>query len=206
MTEAESGQDAILRITEDSFDVILSDVQMPGINGLELLRQIRSGRTQAPRNTRFLIFTSFSNTEVLGAAMALDVNGFLVKPIRIGAVLEKIERAVMESFRIRTQREYESVVTNLSTLERAARTSGIVQPASPAVAVSPMSERADHQNRLPLEQLRDGMRVARDLVAVDGRVLVRGGTILTDLIINRVRELATILSDDSAYVIDAPMR
>jgi YesN/AraC family two-component response regulator len=202
--EAESGQDAILKITEDAFDVVLSDVQMPGINGLELLRQIRSGRTQNPRDTRFLILTSFSNTEVLGAAMALDVNGFLVKPIKIGVVLEKIERAVKESFRLKPQAEYESVVTNLSSLDRSTRSSSVVQTRRTAGTDQQTSDRADSQNRLPLEQLRDGMRVARDLVTVDGRVLVRGGTILTDLIINRVRELESVLSDDSAYIMDSP--
>jgi YesN/AraC family two-component response regulator len=78
---------------------------MPGMNGLELLRRIRTGQTPRPKDSRFIILTSFSNTEALGAAMSLDVNGFLVKPIRIGVVMEKIERAIQENFQLRARRK-----------------------------------------------------------------------------------------------------
>jgi DNA-binding NarL/FixJ family response regulator len=60
---------------------------MPGSNGLELLRQIRSGQTPARRDIGFIILTSHSNTEVLSAAMALDVNGFIVKPFTTRVIL-----------------------------------------------------------------------------------------------------------------------
>ena len=202
MTEAETGHDALLKMADDAYDVILSDVQMPGMNGLELLRQIRSGQTPRPRDSRFLIVTSFSNTEVLGAAMALDVNGFLVKPIRIAVVLEKIERAINEPFHLRAQSEYGSVATDLSSLETTARNSGVLPTIRSAAA-----ERSDlgkGQSRLPLTQLREGMKVARDLVAMDGTVLVRAETVLTELIINRLRELTSVLPDDFVHVIGSP--
>jgi PleD family two-component response regulator len=198
MTEAETGQDALLKMADDVFDVVLSDVQMPRMNGLELLRQIRSGQTSRPRDSRFLIVTSFSNTEVLGAAMALDVNGFLVKPIRIGVVLEKIERAVRESFQLRAQSEYQAVVTDLSSLENITRISDGLPTMRAAAA-----ERRDlgeGQSRLPLTQLREGMKVARDMVAMDGTVLLRAGTVLTELIINRLRELTSVLPDDFVHI------
>jgi CheY-like chemotaxis protein len=199
MTEAETGQDALAKLAGDAlFNVVLSDVQMPGMNGLELLRLIRSGETPRPRDTRFLILTSFSNTEVLGAAMALDVNGFLVKPIRIGVVLEKIERAVQESFQLKKQSEYQSVVTDLSSLERATASAGAMSTTCPA-AVEPN----DRLEGLPLTQLRAGMKVARDMVAMDGTVLVQAGTVLTELIINRLRELTSLLPDDFIPIVDA---
>ncbi len=121
--EADSGQLAIAEMKKERFDLILSDVQMPGMNGLELLRQLRTGQTKLARDTRFIIITSFSNTEVIGAAMALDVNGFLAKPIRIGVVIEKVDRALQETFQLCAKDEYESVSTNLPSLEEAQRES-----------------------------------------------------------------------------------
>jgi len=192
VTEADSAQTALLKMAEESFDVVLSDVQMPGMNGLELLRQIRMGQTPRPRDTRFIIFTSFSNTEVLGVAMALDVNGFLAKPIRIDVVIDKIERAVDEKLQLRAKTDYESVVTELSSLATVPRRAVLETRMSAAEII----DRGTAQKRLPLAQVREGMSVAKDVVAKDGTLLVRAGTVLTELIINRLRDLANVLAHD----------
>jgi YesN/AraC family two-component response regulator len=192
VSEADSAQTALLKMAEESFDVVLSDVQLPGMNGLELLRQIRMGQTPRPRDTRFVIFTSFSNTEVLGVAMALDVNGFLAKPIRIDVVIEKIERAVDEKLQLRAQSDYESVVTELSSLATAPRRAVLETRMSAADII----DRGTAQKRLSLAQAREGMSVAKDVVAKDGTLLVRAGTVLTELIINRLRDLANVLAHD----------
>ena len=55
--------------------------------------------------------------------MALDVNGFLAKPIRIGVVIEKVDPALQETFQLRAEEEYEFVATNLPTLEEGHRDS-----------------------------------------------------------------------------------
>lgn len=194
VTEADSGQTALLKMAEESFDVVLSDVQMPGMNGLELLRQIRMGQTPRPRDTRFVILTSFSNTEVLGVAMALDVNGFLAKPIRIDVVIEKLERAVAEKLQLRAQALYESVVTNLSSLAMAPRKADTVLETR--ISAADIIDRGTGHKRLSLTQVRDGMSVATDVVAKDDTVLVRAGTVLTEVIINRLRDLANVLAHD----------
>jgi YesN/AraC family two-component response regulator len=202
VTEADSAQTALLKMAEESFNVVLSDVQMPGMNGLELLRQIRMGQTPRPRDTRFVIFTSYSNTEVLGVAMALDVNGFLAKPIRINVVIDKIERAVDEKLQLRAQTDYESVVTELSSLATAPRRVGAVLEAR--MSAADMINRGAAQKRLPLAQAREGMSVAKDVVAKDGTLLVRAGTVLTELIINRLGDLANVLAHDFVDIFSGP--
>ena len=194
ITEADSGQLAMLKVAEYDYDLILSDVQMPGMNGLELLRQIRTGQTPRPRDTRFIIVTSFSNAEVLGAAMSLDVNGFLVKPIRIGVVREKLERAVQEAFQPRAQQDYESVVTDLPSLEDAQRDAGAAPGAR--LPAGEKSGAGKSPKRIPIVQARGGMQVAKDLVAKNGTVLIPAGTILTELFINRMWDLSEVLVDE----------
>lgn len=191
--DADSGQFAITKMAEQRFDVVLSDVQMPGMNGLELLRQIRTGQTKLPQDTRFIILTSFSNTEVLSAAMALDVNGFLAKPIRIGVVMEKIDRAVQETFQLRALEEYESVVTNLPSLEQAQRESA-------GVPAGQMTALAASEKMIPLMQLGPGMCVTKSLYAADGTILIAAGTVLTQLFINRLCDLSSVLKDELVHV------
>jgi hypothetical protein len=134
---------------------------------------------------------------VLGAAIALDVNGFLVKPIRTGVVKEKFERAVQEPFHVRAQADYESVVTALPSLEEAKRQAG----ASRARAAG--NTRIDKaQKQISLTQMREGMRLAKDLAAKDGAILIYAGTVLTELFINRVQELSSVLMDEFVEVLD----
>lgn len=192
--EADSGQFAVVAMTEQHFDLVLSDVQMPGMNGLELLRQVRTGQTQLARDTRFIILTSFSNTEVLGTAMALDVNGFLAKPIRIGLVMEKLDRAVQETFQVRGQAEYESVVTSLPSLEETRRQAiGRYSPAE-NLAVGA------NETAIPIAQLRVGMCVTKALFASDGTLLIPAGTVLTQLFINRLWDLNSLLTDEVVHI------
>jgi CheY-like chemotaxis protein len=191
--DADSGELAIAKMREQRFNLVLSDVQMPGMNGLELLRQIRIGQTKLPRDTRFVILTSFSNTEVLGAAMALDVNGFLAKPIRIGVVLEKIDRAVQEIFHLRAEDEYKSVETNLPSLERAQRESA-------AALARDVLAFGINEKIIPLMQLGVGMRVTKSVYAADGTLLISAGTVLTRLFINRLWDLSSVLTDELVHI------
>ena len=193
--EADSGQLAIAEMKKQRFDLILSDVQMPGMNGLELLRQVRTDQTKLPRDTRFVILTSFSNTEVLGAAMALDVNGFLAKPIRIGVVIEKVDRALQETFQLRAEEEYESVATNLPTLGEGHRDSA----GAPAKHVTALGT---GEKMIPLMQLRPGMRVTKSLYTADGTLLILAGTVLTEISINRLWDVSSVLTGELVHITD----
>ena len=193
--EADSGQLAIEEMKRHRFDLILSDVQMPGMNGLELLRQLRTGQTKLARDTRFIIITSFSNTEVIGAAMALDVNGFLAKPIRIGVVIQKVDRALQETFQLRAEEEYESVATNLPTLEEGHRESA----GAPAKHVTALGT---GEKMIPLTQLRAGMRVTKSVYTADGTLLIPTGTLLTGIFIHRLWDVSSVLTDELVHVAD----
>lgn len=79
---------------EEKIDLLLTDIQMPVINGLELMKTIRSGKSPTPRNLCTIIVTSFTNTETLGSAMAMDFNGFLTKPFKPVTVMKTIMQAL----------------------------------------------------------------------------------------------------------------
>jgi DNA-binding response OmpR family regulator len=196
---AESGVAAESLLQNELIDVVLSDLEVPGLNGLELLRHIRTGQTQAPRDTRFIILTSHSDSEVLGAALALDVNGFIVKPFKMRLILDRITRALSEPMMLRSEGDYGSVVTDLESLRRARDASRHKQADDLRTATT----RAEIQRRtiiVPVAQLRAGMRLAQSLTAIDGSVVVAAETILTEAIIKLVSDLQVLLGDQVVII------
>jgi CheY-like chemotaxis protein len=79
---SQNGADALKRLKEGlEPNVILLDVIMPGIDGIELLRQIRTERL-AP-NATIVMLTNQSDTSDIDKAKQLNVNGYIVKATTI---------------------------------------------------------------------------------------------------------------------------
>ncbi len=74
----------------EEFDVIISDWQMPGVDGLELLKRIRA---KNPKQA-FVMITSKATKDLVVAAKQLGVNGFLGKPISPAKLLEALQHSV----------------------------------------------------------------------------------------------------------------
>jgi CheY-like chemotaxis protein len=190
--EADSGITAISLLDDQRVDLILGDVEMPGMNGLELLRRIRTGQTYSARDLPFIILTSHSDTEVLTAAMALDVNGFIVKPFKSGVILDKITRAIAQQLILRSDSDYGSVVTDLASL-RGARLKVHGKPTD-SVAAASAGQGRQRQVEIPLAELRVGMRVAKNINAKDDTVILAADTRLTEATIHLLSDLSDLLA------------
>jgi DNA-binding NarL/FixJ family response regulator len=76
VAEAEDGQQAIDAVRRHHAAVVLMDIQMPGLDGLEATRQILA---DAANQTRVLILTTFERDEYVFEALQLGASGFLLK-------------------------------------------------------------------------------------------------------------------------------
>ena len=85
-----SGEQALAFLKEHDHEaiLILSDINMPGMTGIELLRRIKKG-TPAPPPTVMMI-TAYGDKETYEEALALGVDGFLNKPIDFNVLKEKL--------------------------------------------------------------------------------------------------------------------
>ena len=84
--EAATGEEVIAQALEKQPDVILMDIKMPGLNGIEATRQILSRRPQ----TKILVVTMFEDDDSVFAAMRAGARGYLVKD----ADKEELVRAI----------------------------------------------------------------------------------------------------------------
>ncbi len=87
---ASDGEKAYKLYKEELPDIILSDVQMPNSNGLNLIKQIRTHDHETP----IVLLTSFSEEELLLTAKHLSFNGYLSKPITLEKLISTLCKAM----------------------------------------------------------------------------------------------------------------
>lgn len=90
VSEAESGREAIEVSRKFEPDIILMDVKIPGINGLEASKEILS---EFPK-TVILILTAYDDFNYVHQALDTGVKGYLLKPIKNDDAIEKIRKAI----------------------------------------------------------------------------------------------------------------
>lgn len=90
VTLAEDGARALDILKKKSFDMIISDLQMPNVTGLELLKQVRDSYP----DMTFMIITAFGTTESAVEAMKLGAYDYITKPFKIDEVRINIANAL----------------------------------------------------------------------------------------------------------------
>jgi DNA-binding NtrC family response regulator len=89
-TGARSGEEAIERMKEKAFDVVILDVKMPGgMDGIETLREMKKMQPLA----EVLLLTGHAAVETSVEGMKLGAFDYLLKPIKIEALMSKMAQA-----------------------------------------------------------------------------------------------------------------
>ncbi len=86
---AEDGENGINKIIDENFDLIISDIMMPGISGLSLVSVLRSVHLcMIP----IIMMSSLNNTPLLDAAFEAGANDFIPKPFSFEELAEKLKK------------------------------------------------------------------------------------------------------------------
>jgi CheY-like chemotaxis protein len=95
VTVAENGRRALDRLAETGFDVVLMDVQMPEMNGLDATRAIRAGEAATGRHVPIVAMTAHAMAGDRERCLESGMDDYLTKPVRAEALISHVERYAM---------------------------------------------------------------------------------------------------------------
>jgi len=97
---AETGEMAVEKVQEKSFDAILLDLAMPGMDGIDTLKRLR----ELNPDSQVILLTGQATVKKATEAMRLGALDLLEKPVDIEVLVEKIEEAATNKMRLTEQR------------------------------------------------------------------------------------------------------
>ena len=131
VVEAESAEEALLRLEEGTFDLVLSDIRMPGMHGVDLFRRIRARWPGLP----VILMSAFALEQLIDDAIQEGVYTVLSKPFDVERALVLLQRAAQRPVVLVVDDE----VSNAETTAEALRVAGVraeaVHDAAAAIAL-----------------------------------------------------------------------
>ena len=104
VVEASSAREAQRQLGERAFDLFVVDNLMPGMTGLELIREVSASVPESER-PQIVMMTAHGSTQIVREAFKLGVEDFLEKPFEVDELLALARRAV-KSQRLQTEKQY----------------------------------------------------------------------------------------------------
>lgn len=89
VTEADDGIVGMKKLAAETFDLVITDINMPIMDGLKLVKRIRSDEKH--KDVPVIIITTEGSTEDRARAMALGATAYITKPIQAPQVIAKVK-------------------------------------------------------------------------------------------------------------------
>jgi DNA-binding NtrC family response regulator len=123
VTTATSGEEALKRLAAGAFDLVLADIKMPGMDGLELLEIVKRNN---PQQT-VVMMTAFGQIDTAVNAMRSGAYDFITKPFEHDALVLRLEKALERSVLIQENRRLQQVCAPLSVFQDLVGKSAVMQ-------------------------------------------------------------------------------
>ncbi len=89
VVEADDGVDGLRKLAGGKFDIIITDINMPIMDGLKLVKRVRSD--PAHKDVPIVIITTEGSSEDRARALQLGANAYITKPIQAPQVIAKVK-------------------------------------------------------------------------------------------------------------------
>jgi diguanylate cyclase (GGDEF)-like protein len=106
ITTANDGVDGAEKFRKGNYDIILSDIMMPNLNGLEMLRIIR----EEDEEVHILLLSAYNDSQYFLEAIELDIDGYILKPIVYEQFLKALYKTVKKIHLIALSNNYKTTL------------------------------------------------------------------------------------------------
>lgn len=120
---ADSGEAALAALTVDSFDVVLSDIRMPGLSGVALLEKVKQNFPE----TEVLLMTAYADAQTAVEAMKKGAYDYIIKPFEIVELRLKINHILEKGHLEKENRVLKSQLKRRYSLQNMVGKSGVMQ-------------------------------------------------------------------------------
>ena len=199
--QAADGKEALDLLGKHARKIPLAilDFNMPEINGLQLLKMIRTGTAGVPNNLLVVMLTGSADQGLVGAALSLDVDAFLIKPVSKAMLSSRLQKVLSEPNETKSIEAYQDV-------DIAAICRGLLsrKPVGQPLATPKPAGGKLHGMRLKLEDVAEGSILAEDIRGPDNELLLGIGCMLSTRYLRRLKELGSVINTE--YVTVHPPR
>jgi len=92
---AKNGKDAIAMVEEENFDLMIADIRMPGINGVETVQSINNIlKTQKRPKIPVIFITGYTDEKIKENAFTLKPLSYIYKPFEIDELVNKVKEVL----------------------------------------------------------------------------------------------------------------
>lgn len=174
--------------------LVVLDFNMPSGNGLQILKMVRTGKTAMPRDLRILMLTGSSDFGLVGAAMALEVDAFIIKPVSLAAMNGRLEKVLGPRNDLKSAAEYEAIdVEAVSQRLLSRKPVGLARPKTEA-------KKTANGMAIRIDAVKPGAILSEDVRSPTGELLLGKATQLTERLIRRLVEIQPMLKIDHIYI------
>lgn len=161
VSTVEDGDRAVSLLRQEPAEVVVSDLRMPGLDGLQLLQWVHERQPK----TRFILLTGYGNPEVERKARALGAYEYLNKPISPDALSLVITAAMQVGQAEEKARAAAAAAQAVAPAETVEAAPALALEVAPTPTVEATSDQAEAEEEETAGGLKSGLKMAGGLIA-----------------------------------------
>lgn len=196
---AQNGEEALEKFKQNDIDLIITDISMPQMDGIELIKRVRAINS----DMKIVVFSAHENTKYLSECIDLGVDGFLGKPLNEEKYFRTLYKVADQIQTKKDLLEYEHKLEKKveEQLKEIMLKNDILENHAKLAAMGEMIDIIAHQWKQPLNIIAIGADLAKELALDNGKYLEIEEVILcSDKVNQQVKHLTETLDHFRSFL------